>query len=142
MLFCADGESGKSSLDQKRAEFLTVDFCKNREQVGEAGIGDPHFFAVEDVVLAVGREFGASPAIECIGAGGGFRQGVRSDDFAGVAGIADASPFLSLESANKPEGIAIVSSNTWHANANIFRTIGSSENERSMRKIPAWISFS
>ncbi len=83
VLFGADGESGEGSLDQKRRKFLAIDFRKDREQVGETGVGDPHFFAVQDVVLAVGREFSPGAAIHGVRAGRGLRQGIGADDFSG-----------------------------------------------------------
>ena len=47
---------GEVFLDEKRGELFAVDLGEHGEQVGEAGVGDPHLFAVENVVLAVGRE--------------------------------------------------------------------------------------
>ena len=49
-----DGEARKISFHQERSELFSVDLGKDREQVGEAGVGNPHLFAVENVVLAVG----------------------------------------------------------------------------------------
>ena len=83
VLFGADGESGKVPLDQKCGELFAVDLGEDGEQVGEAGVGDPHLFAVEDVVLAVGRKLGAGAAIQGVGAGRGFREGIGADDLAG-----------------------------------------------------------
>ena len=66
VLFRADGEAREVPLHQKRGELLAVHLREDGEQVGEAGVGDPHLFAVEDVVLAVGeslaraRQFSAS----------------------------------------------------------------------------------
>ncbi len=69
VLFRADGKSRESFLDQKRGELFAVDFGEDGEQVGEAGVGDPHLLAVENVMLAVWRKLGAGAAIQCVGAG-------------------------------------------------------------------------
>ena len=81
VLFRADGKSRKSSFDQERRKLLAVDFREHREQVGKARVGNPHLLAVEDVVLAVGRKHGTGAAIEGVGAGTRFRQGVRAHNF-------------------------------------------------------------
>ena len=51
-------KSGRTTLDQERREFLAVDLCEDGEEIGEPGVGDPHFFAIQRVVLAVGRKLG------------------------------------------------------------------------------------
>ena len=76
-------ESGIVALDQKSRELFAIHLGKNCEQVGEASIGDPHFLAVQDVVLAVGGEFGAGAAIQRVGSGGRFRKSISPDPFAG-----------------------------------------------------------
>ena len=53
------------------------------EEVGEAGVRDPHLFAVEGVGLAVGGEDGAGAGVEGVGAGGGFGERVGADELAG-----------------------------------------------------------
>ncbi len=50
VFFGADGESRESFLDQECSELFAINFGEDGEQIGEAGVGDPHFFAVEDVV--------------------------------------------------------------------------------------------
>ena len=81
VFFRADRESRKSSFDQECTELFAVHFGKDGEQIGKAGVGDPHLFAIQDVVLAVGRKLGACPAVQRIGTRGGFRQGVSPDNF-------------------------------------------------------------
>ena len=63
LLFGADGEAGEVFLDQERGELLAVNLGEDGEQVGEVGVGDPHLLAVQDVVLAVGRQHGAGAAV-------------------------------------------------------------------------------
>ena len=65
LFFVADGEAGEILLDQERGELLAVNFGEDGEQVGEVGVGDPHLLAVQDVVLAVGREHGAWCGCSC-----------------------------------------------------------------------------
>ncbi len=64
VFFRADRKSGEGFFDQKRAELFAIHFSEHGKEVGKAGVGDPHLFAVEDVVLAVGRELGASAAVQ------------------------------------------------------------------------------
>ncbi len=83
VFFAPDGEAGKSLFHQECRKFFAVDLGKNGEQVREAGIGDPHLFAVKDVVVAVGGKLSAGAAVQGIGAGRRFRQGVCANNFAG-----------------------------------------------------------
>ncbi len=53
VFFGADGKAREISFDQERRELLAIDFCKHGKEIGEAGVRDPHLFAVQDVVLAV-----------------------------------------------------------------------------------------
>src|SRR6185369_5632722 len=69
VFFGADREARKSFFNQKCGELFAVDFREDGEKVGKAGIGDPHLFAIQDVVLAVGRECGASTTIERVRSG-------------------------------------------------------------------------
>src|ERR1019366_125543 len=68
----ADRETRRITLDQEGGELLAIHLAEYREQVGEAAVGDPHFFAVEDVVPAVGREYRPRAAVHGIAGGGGF----------------------------------------------------------------------
>ena len=79
LFFGADGEAGKVFLDEERRELLAVHFREDRKQVGEVGVGDPHLLAVEDVVLAVGREHGLGAAVQRVRAAGPLRQRVSTD---------------------------------------------------------------
>ena len=81
LFFRADGEAREIFLDQERGELLAIDFGEDGEQVGEVGVGDPHLFAVQDVVLAVGRKHGAGAAVHRVGAAGAFRKRVGADHF-------------------------------------------------------------
>ena len=76
LFFGADGEAGEVLLDQEGGELLAVDLGEDGEQVGEVGVGDPHLLAVQDVVLAVGRQHGAGAAVHRVGAAGALRQRV------------------------------------------------------------------
>src|SRR5467141_4103473 len=53
VLFTTDRESRESFPDQESGELFAVDLGEDSEQVGEAGVGDPHFLAVQDVVFAI-----------------------------------------------------------------------------------------
>ncbi len=81
MLLGTDRKSGKISFDQKRRELLAINFRENCKQVGKAGVGDPHLFAVQNVVLAIRGKHGASAAVERVRSGRRFRKRVRSNDF-------------------------------------------------------------
>src|SRR5206468_8359930 len=64
VLFRADREPRKTALHQEGCEPLAIDFGEDGKQVSEAGICDPHLFAVQDEVLSVYREHGTSAAIQ------------------------------------------------------------------------------
>jgi hypothetical protein len=81
VLFGADGKSRKISFDEERRKLLAVNFRKHRKEVGETRVGNPHLLAVQYVVLAVRRKHGTRAAIEGVGAGSRFRQGVRANNF-------------------------------------------------------------
>ena len=53
LFFGAGFDAGPRALHQERREFLAADLCEDRVEVRKAAVGDPHFLAVEDVVLAV-----------------------------------------------------------------------------------------
>src|SRR6202035_2246719 len=67
VLFGSDGKPGRVALNEKSGHLRfgqvwligVGDFREDREQVGESGVGDPHFFAVEDVVIALFEGAGA-----------------------------------------------------------------------------------
>src|SRR5438445_4694090 len=46
VLFRANGKSREALFNQKCRELFAIHFGENREQIGKAGIGDPHLFAV------------------------------------------------------------------------------------------------
>ena len=52
------GEPGRVAVDDEGGELVAVDLGEDDEDVGEAGVGDPLLGAVQDPVLAVGREHG------------------------------------------------------------------------------------
>src|SRR5271165_4562120 len=83
LLLVADRETGEVLLHQESGKLFAVDLGEDGEQVGEVGVGDPHLFAVQHVVLAVRGEHGAGAAVQRVGAAGAFRQRVRADDFGG-----------------------------------------------------------
>ncbi len=83
VFFTTDRESRESFLDQESGELFAVDFGKDSEQIGEAGVGDPHLFAVQGVVFAVLRELGAGAAVHRVRAGRGLRQCICPDNLAG-----------------------------------------------------------
>ena len=80
MFFGAYGESRKRALDKKRGEFFAIDFGEYCEQIGKSGVGDPRFFAVEDIVFAIRRKGGAGSAIQRVRSRRGFGQSVSADD--------------------------------------------------------------
>ena len=83
VLLRAHREAGRVALDEERGELLAVDLGEDREHVGEAAVGDPHLFAVQDVVLAVGRKHRARAAVHGVGSRRRFRERIGADPFAG-----------------------------------------------------------
>src|SRR5580692_8186150 len=81
VLFRADGKSGEGFLDQERREFFAINFGKDGKQIREAGVGDPHLLAVENVMLAVFRKLSAGAAVERIRTGRSFRESISADNF-------------------------------------------------------------
>ncbi len=81
VLFAADGEAGKVPFHQECGELFAADLGKHGEQVSEAGVGNPHLFAVQDVVLSIGCELRSGAAVQSIRSGRSFRQSVRADQF-------------------------------------------------------------
>jgi len=75
--------SRRSTLDQESREFFPINFGEDGKEVGYAAVGGPHFFAVEDVVLAVRRERGSAADVHSVGAGSGLRKRVGGDPFTG-----------------------------------------------------------
>ena len=67
-----DYETGHSFFHDKTGEFVAVYLGKNREYVGETRVGNPHFLAVEYVVLAIFRKLSVGFARVCIAAGSRF----------------------------------------------------------------------
>ncbi len=79
-----DGEAGGVALDEEGGELSRRQiFREDSVEVGETAVGDPHLLAVEDVVLAVGREHGAGAGVHRVGAGRRLRQRIGGDPFAG-----------------------------------------------------------
>ena len=64
VFFSADRKPRERTLHQEGGEFLAIYLREDCEQVGEAGVRDPHLLAVEDVVLAIGRKRGARAAVQ------------------------------------------------------------------------------
>ncbi len=81
--FGAGGKTGRAALDDEAGKFLAVDFREDDVDVGESAVGDPHFLAVENPVLAVGREHGAGARGERIGSGLRLGEAVAGEQFAG-----------------------------------------------------------
>ena len=73
---------GVSALHQESRELFSIDFCKDGVQAGDAAVGDPLLFAVENVVRAVGREGGAGTDVHGVGAGTGLGERVAADPLA------------------------------------------------------------
>ena len=70
---------GVSFFDQKRGEFFSINFYEDGEQVGKAGVADPHLLAVQQVMLAVLRECGAGTDVHCVRAGSCLRERVGAN---------------------------------------------------------------
>ncbi len=83
LLFRAHGKAGEVLLHQEGRELLAIDLRKDGKQVREVGVGDPHLLAVQDVVLAIGRQHRLGAAVQRVRAAGAFRQRVGANDFAG-----------------------------------------------------------
>ena len=64
VLFPANRESRESFLHQEPGELFSIHFGKNREQVGEPGVGDPHLLAVQNIMLAIFGKLRPSPAVQ------------------------------------------------------------------------------
>ncbi len=79
VLFGANRETRKPALDDECRELFSIHFGKYGEQVREPGIGDPHFFAVQQVVLSVSGKLGLRPAVQGIGTRGRFRERVGAN---------------------------------------------------------------
>ena len=59
------------------------DFGEDGVEAGDAAVGDPLLFAVEDVVRSVGGKDGAGADVHGVGAGAGLRQTIGADPLAG-----------------------------------------------------------
>jgi len=90
VLLRPDGQARSVALDEKSGELCVRgirisgidDAGEEGEEVRDAGIGDPHFFAVEHIVLPVRRERGAGANVHGIGAGRGLGERVGGDPLA------------------------------------------------------------
>ena len=82
LLFRADGEAGEIAFDEERGELLAIDLREDGEQIGEVRVRDPHLLAVQDVVLAVGREHGLACGCSARRSRWCFRQRVSADHLA------------------------------------------------------------
>ncbi len=75
------GHAGEFALHQKRGELLAIHFREDGVEIGRAAVGDPHFLAVEDVVLAVRAQIGASARGQRIRSRLRFAERVGGDHF-------------------------------------------------------------
>src|SRR5215469_4070397 len=69
VLFGSHRETREIAFHYEGGEFFSIHFSENDKEIGETRIGDPHFFAVQQIVLAIGRKRRPGTAIERIGAG-------------------------------------------------------------------------
>ena len=60
-------------------------FCEDGEEARVTGVGDPDFFSVQQVVRAVGAEFGGGAHGLRVGTGAGFCEAERGNGLAGGA---------------------------------------------------------
>src|SRR5215469_2152762 len=67
LFFRAAAHPWEATLHQKRCELLATHFGEDRVEIGRAAIGNPHFLAVEDVVLSIFTEVGASARRQSVG---------------------------------------------------------------------------
>ena len=99
---------GVPLLDQEGGELFAIDLGEDGEEVGEAGVGDPHLLAVQDVVLPSGGEDGAGAEVHGVGAGGGFGERIGADPFAGgqlgqdISASARRVPYQTMGSVPMP----------------------------------------
>jgi len=70
---------------QESRKLLTIHFGEHREQIGKPGIGDPHLFAVQDVMLAARRKMSAGTAIQRIGSRRSLRQSIGPNNFSAAS---------------------------------------------------------
>src|SRR4029077_2732344 len=67
VFFGANREPWESLFYEEGGKLFSVDFGEDREQVSKASVRDPHFLAVQDVVLAIWRDGCACAAVQGIG---------------------------------------------------------------------------
>ena len=72
-------ESGRSFFDQEAADLFVLAFRPDQRHIRDRAVGDPHFFAVEDVAIALFH--GAGQHSAGIGAELRFREPEASDRF-------------------------------------------------------------
>ncbi len=80
--FVAAAGDAHAALDEEGGEFVAVNFRENREEIGEAAVGDPHLRAVQQVVTAVGCERRGGPRSERVGSGLRLGERVRANQLA------------------------------------------------------------
>ena len=83
VLLVAEGQALGAALHDEAGELLAVNLGKHDEHVGKAGVGNPHFLAVEHVLLAVLSQHGLGFGAQGVGAGAGLGEAVGAHPFAG-----------------------------------------------------------
>jgi len=80
VFFAGDADAGEITFDNESGDVFAIDFGHNEEEVGPFSVADPHFCAVEHIVVAF--ILGAGGHAESIGARIGLAEGVGSDPLA------------------------------------------------------------
>ena len=83
LLLGAQGDPGRALLDDEGREVLAVHLGEGDVDVGEAGVREPHLLAVQDPVLAVGREHRLGLGVHGVAGRAGLGERVRADPLAG-----------------------------------------------------------
>ena len=81
LFFGARSHARKFALHQKRGELLAIHLRKDGVKIGRATVGDPHFLAVQDVVLAIRAQVGASAGGQRVRSSLRFAQCIGSHQF-------------------------------------------------------------
>ena len=74
---------GVAALDDEAGKFFAVHFGEDDEHIREAAVGDPHFLAVQNPVLAVRRKHGARARSQRVRTGLRLGEAVAGNPFAG-----------------------------------------------------------
>jgi len=81
VLFGASGNPGIVFLNNEATELLAVSLSKCDEQIGECGVRNPHFLAVQNPVSAIGTSYRIRLGRERVGTAARLRKRVSGNLF-------------------------------------------------------------